>query len=84
MSRYRSHRSAKVIEQYFLHFVEIAVPPNGLGATPGPTYDSHARHGVAKAWFSFRHDANGSVIRSCFGDPDLAAAFASEFGQDRR
>jgi len=83
MSRYRSHRSVKAIEQYFPHFVEI-VPPNGLGTTPGPTYDSHARHGVAKAQFSFRHDANGSVIRWCFADADLAAAFASEFAQDRR
>jgi hypothetical protein len=29
---------------------------------------------------SGQHDANGSVIRWCFADPAIAAAFGKEFG----
>ena len=42
-------------------------------------YDFHARHGIRAQRGHGRHDADGSVVRWCFGDPAVAAAFAKEF-----
>ena len=78
MSRYKGRQSAKAVERDFPHFVDIAVPPGGLGAKLDAMYDFHTQcikpqrgHG--------RHDANGSVIRWCFADAAVAEAFAREF-----
>ena len=79
MSRYKGRQSAKSVEQDFPHFVDIAVPPNGLGTKLDAMYDFHARHGIQPKRGHGRHDANGSVIRWCFTDKALAAAFAGEF-----
>jgi hypothetical protein len=83
MSRYKDRQSAKAIEQDFPHFVEVVVPPNGLGNRLDAMYDFHAQRGIHPKRGHGRHDANGSVIRWCFADPALAAAFASEFGDSR-
>ena len=78
-SRYKGRQSAKSVEQDFPHFVDIAVPPGGLGNTIDAMYDFHARHGIQSKRGHDRHDANGSVIRWCFSELAVAEAFASEF-----
>jgi hypothetical protein len=79
MSRYRGRRSAKSVEQGFPHYVDVTVPPGGLGETLNAMYDFHARHGVAAKRGNRRHDDGVSVIRWCFDDPAVAAAFAKDF-----
>jgi hypothetical protein len=80
MSRYKGRHSAKAVERDFPHFVDIPVPVGGLGNRLNAMYDFHARHGIQPKRGHGRHDANGSVIRWCFADPALAAAFVKEFG----
>jgi hypothetical protein len=79
MPRYKGRQGAKAVEQAFPHFVDIAVPPGGLGKTLDAMYEFHARHGITPMRGQGRHDANGSVIRWCFADANLAGAFAKEF-----
>ena len=47
MSRYKGRQSARSVEQDFPHFVDIAVPPGGLGKKLNAMYDFHAQHGIA-------------------------------------
>ena len=79
MTRYKGRGSAKAVEQDFPHFVDIAVPPNGLGRKLDAMYEFHARHCIKAQRGHGRHDENGSVIRWCFADPGIAATFANEF-----
>lgn len=79
MSRYKGRQSTKAVERDFPHFVEIVVPPGGLGRRLDAMYEFHSRHGIKPQRGQGRHDANGSVIRWCFADPELAKAFAGEF-----
>jgi hypothetical protein len=79
MSRYKGRQSAKSVEQDFPRFVDVPVPEGGLGNRLNAMYDFHARHGIRPKRGHGRHDANGSVIRWCFADPALAAAFAKQF-----
>jgi hypothetical protein len=80
MTRYKGHQSAKAVEQEFPHFVDIAVPPGGLGPRLNAMYDFHARHGIQPKRGQWRRaDDGGSVIRWCFTDQARAGAFASEF-----
>ena len=83
MSRYKGRQSARSVEQDFPHFVDVAVPPGGLGKKLNGMYDFHAQHGIAPRRGQGRHDANGSVVRWCFADPAIAAAFAKEFATCR-
>ena len=79
MSRYKGRHNAQAVERDYPHFVHIAVPLGGLGSKLDATYDFHARRGIKPQRDHGRHDANGSVIRWCFADPAIAAAFAKEF-----
>jgi hypothetical protein len=79
MTRYKGRHSAKVGEQESPHFVDIIVPPHGLGTKLDAMYEFHARHGIKPKRGHGRNDANGSVIRWCFGDPVMARQFAQEF-----
>ena len=79
MTRYKGRQSAKAVEQDFPHFVDMVVPPGGLGSRLDAMYDFHTRHGIKPQRGHGRHDANGAVIRWCFADPEIAGAFASEF-----
>ena len=79
MTRYKGSRSAKAVEREYPHFVDVVVPPGGLGHRLDAMYDFHARHGIRAQRGHGRHDANGSVVRWCFADPAIAAAFAKEF-----
>jgi hypothetical protein len=80
MSRYKGRQSAKAVEQDFPHYVDVVVPEGGLGMKLNAMYEFHARHGIQPKRGHGRHAANGSVIRWCFADPALAAAFAKDFG----
>jgi hypothetical protein len=79
MSRYKSRHSAKAVEQDFPHYVDVVVPPSGLGTKLDAMYDFHAKHGIKPQRGHGRHDANGSIIRWCFADVSQATAFASKF-----
>jgi hypothetical protein len=81
LTRYKSRQSAKAVEQDFQHFVDIVVPPGGLGTRLDAMYDFHSRHRIQPKRGHGRHDANGSVIRWCFADLEIAAAFAGEFAE---
>jgi hypothetical protein len=76
----RGQHSAKSVEQDFPHYVDIPVPPGGLGNKLNAMYDFHARNGVApkRGHLARRRDGT-SVIRWCFADSVMAAAFAKEF-----
>ena len=83
MTRYKSRASAKAVERDFPHFVDVAVPPDGLGKKLDAMYDFHAPHGIQPKRSHGRHDANGSVNRWCFADAALAKTFADEFHPKR-
>lgn len=82
MNRHRTRRTAKEVEQDFPHFVDIAVPPSGLGSKLAAMYDFHARHRISPKRGHGRRDDRGGAIRWCFADPALADAFAQEFVRD--
>lgn len=82
MTHYKGRQSARAVEQNFPHLVDTVVPPGGLGARLNAMYDFHSRHGIqAKRGQWHRGEHGGGVIRWCFADPAIAAAFASEFKQ---
>lgn len=82
MNRHRTRRTAKEVEQDFPHFVDIAVPPSGLGSKLAAMYDFHARHRISPKRGHGRREDRGGTIRWCFADPALADAFAQEFVRD--
>jgi hypothetical protein len=43
----RTRKIAKEVEEDFPHFVDIAVPPGGLGSKLAAMYDFHARHRIS-------------------------------------
>ena len=79
MTRYKGSHSAKAVERDYPHFVDVAVPPGGLGSRLDAMYAFHERHGIRAKRGHGRHDANGSVVRWCFADPAIADAFTKEF-----
>jgi hypothetical protein len=82
MSSRKDRKSAKAVEQDFPHFVEVLVPPGGLGTRLNAMYDFHVRHSIpAKRGYGQRGGSGGSVIRWCFADPKIAAEFAAAFAQ---
>jgi hypothetical protein len=78
--RYKGIQSAKAVERDFPHFVDMVVPPGGLGKRLDAMYEFHAHYGIKPQRGHGRHDANGSVIRWCFADPEIAKSFATVFG----
>ena len=79
MSRYRGRQNAKAVEQDFPHFVDVVVPPGGLGTSLDAMYEFHTRRGIRARRGQGRHDADGNVVRWCFADPAVAEEFAKEF-----
>jgi hypothetical protein len=79
MARSKGRQSVKSVEQEYPHFVEIAVPPNGLGNTLIAMYAFHAKHGIEAKRGHGRHGDGAGYIRWCFADPALADAFTKEF-----
>ena len=67
-------------ERDFPHFVDMVVPEGGLGNRLDAMYDRHRvrledKHGRG------RYDEGRHYVRRCFPDPEIAAAFANEFGR---
>jgi hypothetical protein len=81
MTRYKGQLKASRTEQEYPHHVDIIVPPGGLGTRLDAMYDFHIQHGIKPQRGHGTHTADGSVIRSCFADADLAEAFTRKFGQ---
>jgi hypothetical protein len=79
MTRYKGRASAKAVERDFPHHVDIVVPLGGLGATLDAMYEFHTQYGVKPQRGQGKHDANGSVIRWCFADAEIAKSFATVF-----
>lgn len=79
MSRNKDEPKGAPIQQDFPHYVDISVPPYGLGTRLEAMYDFHTQHGVEPQRDQPRYDAKGSIIRWCFADASLAAAFAAKF-----
>jgi hypothetical protein len=75
----RNKIRAKAVAQEFPHFVEIAIPPGGLGSVLNAMYDFHTRNGIRPERGQWRPGEGGGRIRWCFADEAIAAAFAAEF-----
>jgi hypothetical protein len=80
MSRYKGQLKASRAEQEYPHHVDTVVPPGGLGSGLDAMYEFHVKLGIKPQRGHGAHDANGAIIRWCFANASLAAAFASEFG----
>ena len=80
MSRYKGQLKASRTEAEIPHHVDVTVPPGGLGTRLDAMYDFHAQHGIKPQRGHGTHTADGAVIRWCFADASLAAAFVSKFG----
>jgi len=79
MSRYKGQQKAARTELEFPHHVDIVIPPGGLGTRLDAMYEFHTQHGIKPQRGHGKHDADGAVIRWCFADATLAAAFANKF-----
>jgi hypothetical protein len=82
MNQHRARQTAKEIEQDFPHFVDVAVPPGGLGPKLAAMYDFHALHRISPRRGHGRRDDKGGAIRWCFAERALADAFAQKFTAD--
>ena len=81
MTRYKGRQSAKAVEKDFPHHMDMVVPLGGLGNRLHAMYDFHAQYGIRPQRGYGRHDANGSVVRWCFADEEIAKSFATVFGE---
>ena len=81
MTRYKGQLKATRTEIEFPHHVDITLPPGGLGTRLDAMYEFHAQHDVKPQRGHGKPDADSAVIRWCFADADLAAAFASKFAK---
>jgi hypothetical protein len=80
MSRYKGQLRAAQTERLFPYHVDIVVPPGGLGTRLDAMYAFHDQRGITPQRGHGTHTADGAVIRWCFADASLAAAFAEKFG----
>lgn len=80
MTRYKGELRATRTEQEFPHHVDIIVPPGGLGRRLDDMYNFHIQNDIKPKRGQGKHSADSAVIRWCFADASLAAAFASKFG----
>jgi hypothetical protein len=62
----------------FPHHVDIFVPPGGLGTQLDAVYEFHTQHGIKLQRGHGKHSPDGAVVRWCFADASLAAAFAKK------
>jgi hypothetical protein len=82
MTRYKGRTSPKTIEQDFPYVVEMRVPEGGFGKKLDAMYEWHTRRSIRAINSTGRRDENGrDIISWCFANPDVAAAFADEFGK---
>jgi hypothetical protein len=79
MSRYKGRASAKLVEQDYPYHIDMIVPPGGLGNRLDAVYEFHTRHGIRAHRGQGSHNAERTIIRWCFADPEIARAFAADF-----
>jgi len=79
MTRYKGQLRASRIEVEYPHHVDIIVPPGGLGGRLDAMYDFHIQNGIKPQRGHGKHSADGAVIRWCFADAKIAAAFGAAF-----
>src|SRR5262249_30193744 len=78
MSRYKGRQNTKAVERDFPHFVDVVVPPGGLGKKLNRMYEFHTRRGIEPQRGQGRHDANGAVVVAYLTPhPTLASRVAS-------
>ena len=80
MSRYKGRSNVKAIERDFPHIVEMTVPPHGFGSRLDTMYEWHSARSIEVRRGRGRHEDDADYVRWCFADPNIAAAFAAEFG----
>ena len=80
MSRYKGRSGAKSVERKFPHIVEMAVPLGGFGKRLDDMHEWHRARDIEPRHGRGRHEDECDFIRWCFADPNIAAAFAAEFG----
>ena len=80
MTRYKGRSNAKAVERDFPHIVEMAVPPHGFGIRLDAMYEWHRSRDIEARRGQGRHEDDRDYVRWCFADPNIAVAFASEFG----
>ena len=62
MTRSKGGQSGKAAERDFPHFVDIVVPPGGLGKKLDAMYEFHTQYDIKPQRGHGRHDANSSVF----------------------
>jgi hypothetical protein len=77
MSRYKGQ--LKATNRNFRTTLTSSSRPGGLGTRLDAMYDFHSQHGIKPQRGQSKHGADGAVIRWCFADASLAAAFAAKF-----
>jgi hypothetical protein len=83
MSRYKGRAGQKALERNFLHVVEIAVPPDGLGKRLDAMHAFHAERRISACLGRGRREHGKDYLRWYFADAHTAASFAVEFGDKR-
>ena len=79
MTRYKGQLKASRVELEFPHQVDIIVPTGGLGSRLDSMYEFHAKHGIKPQRGHGTHTADAAIIRWCFADETVAAAFEGKF-----
>ncbi|MGB7278595.1 MAG: hypothetical protein WBD15_12700, partial [Pseudolabrys sp.] len=64
MTRYKGSHSAKAVERDYPHFVDVAVPPGGLGSRLDAMYAFHERTASGR---SAGTDGTTLTVASCDG-----------------
>ena len=81
MSRHKGQLKASRTEIEYPHYVDIIVPPGGLGRQLDDMYNFHIQNDIKPQRGHGKHNADSAVIRWCYTDAGLAAEFASKFGK---
>lgn len=80
MARYKGRSGSEAVERDYPHVVEIVVPLGGLGKRLDAMYDWHRAHGIEIHRGRGRREEPRDIIRWCFADREMAAAFDAAFG----
>ena len=80
MPRSKSAQSPTETERDFLHVVEIAVPPGGLGAQLNAMHHFHEVRLIKACLGRGRRGDSRDYLRWYFKSPTTAGYFATEFG----
>jgi hypothetical protein len=77
-----ANADALAFDPAFPHFVELSLPPDGLGSTFDEMLAFHRDRGIPHRRNEGRSET-GCYVRHRFADPALAEAFRGRFGGER-